>query len=297
MKSAVLSILAFAVPVFAGELIPSQVPPSAKWLLHADLDAMRDSATGKAVFARIEADHGAKLQAFKRMFSLHPLTDLRGITFYGDGRPDRGVALIDGSFDRAHMEDVVKAADDYQAGEHAGATVHSWKDKGAKQHAAFASDGLLVFSRQLDLLRQALDTLQAGASADADPFFADAGGQPLVAASARLSEIDLPADAARLVRMARTLHLAANENDGRFSIRLGTETATPHDADRLRRMLDGVIAFAQVTDVKLDGLDLRADLSVSESRPGLAASLSLPVAEWLSLMEKAAAEAAGKKAR
>lgn len=297
MKTTLLFLLALAAPLFAGEMVPSQIPASAKWLLHADLDAMRGSETGKHVFARIEDDHGAQLRAFKRMFSVHPLVDLRGVTLYGDGKPEHAVALIDGVFDRAHMEDVVKAADQYQESAHAGFTVHTWKDKGSKQHAAFASDSLLVFSRQQELLESALDVLKANAPAAADPFFTTQGGKPLVAASARLSEIDMPADAARLVKMARTLRLAANEHDGRFVLRVGADTGDSADAARLRRMLDGVIAFVEVTDVKFDGLDLRADLSTSDSPPSLAAALSLPVGEWITLMEKAAAEDARKKGK
>ncbi|MCW1926603.1 hypothetical protein OKA05_28885 [Luteolibacter arcticus] len=295
MKTTVLFLAALAAPLFAGEMVPSQIPASAKWLLHADLDAMRGSETGKKIFTRIEDDHGAKLRAFKRMFSIHPLTDLRGVTLYGDGKPEHAVALIDGTFDRAHMEDVVKAADDYEESSHAGFTVHSWEDKGTGQHAAFASDQLLVFSRQKDLLKDALDVLKANAPASADPFFTAEGGKPLLAASAKLSEIDMPADAARLVRMAKNLRLAANENGGRFLLRANADTADAKDAERLRRMLDGVIAFAQAGDAKLDGLDLRADFSSAATPPSLSGALSLPVAEWITLMEKAAAEEAKKK--
>lgn len=297
MKTTILSLLALAAPLFAGEMVPSQIPASAKWLLHADLDAMRGSETGKKVFARIEEDHGAKLRAFKRMFSVHLLTDLRGITLYGDGKPEHAVVLIDGAFNRGHMEDVVKAADAYKESTHAGFTVHTWNDKGKDQHAAFASDRLLVFSHQEDLLKDALDVLKANAPASADPFFSAEGGKPLLAASAKLSEIDMPADAARLVRMAKTLRLAANENGGRFLLRASADTADAKDAERLRRMLDGVVAFAQAGDAKLDGLDLRADFSSAATPPSLAAALSLPVAEWITLMEKAAAEEAKKNKR
>jgi hypothetical protein len=295
MKALFLAFIAVAAPVPAGEMVPSQIPADAKWFLHADLDAMRGSETGKHVFARIEDEHGARLRAFKRMFSLHPLTDLRGVTLYGDGKPEHAVALIDGTFDRAHIEDVVKAADDHAESVHAGFTIHSWKDKGSKQHAAFAGEGLIVFSRQQELLHDALDVLKASAPAAADPFFTAEGGKPLLAACARLSEVEMPADAARLVRMARTLRVAANENGGRFSLRAHAETGEAKDADRLRRMLDGVIAFAQAGDAKLDGLDLRADLAVTADSPGLGAALSLPVGEWLTLMEKAAAEEEKKR--
>jgi len=295
MKTTILLLLGLAAPIFAGEMVPAQIPASAKWMLHADLDAMRGSETGKKIFTRIEDEHGAKLRAFKRMFSIHPLTDLHGVTLYGDGKPEHAVVLIDGTFDRAHMEDVVKAADDYKESSHAGFTVHNWDDKGKDQHAAFASDRLLVFSHQAGLLKDALDVLKANAPASADPFFTAEGGKPLLAASAKLSEIDMPADAARLVRMAKTLRLAANENGGRFLLRAGADTADAKDAERLRRMLDGVVAFAQAGDAKLDGLDLRADFSSTATPPTLSAALSLPVAEWITLMEKAAEEDAKKK--
>jgi hypothetical protein len=291
MKFAIIPLLFLVGPLPAGEIVPSRIPPSAPWQLHADVDAMRASETGKTLFARIEADHGAKLRAFKRMFSLHPLNDLHGITLYGDGKPEHAVALIDGTFDRAHIEDVVRAADGYQPGSHAGYAVHHWKDKGISQHAAFASDSLLVFSRQRDLLHDALDVLKANAPAKPDAFFAANGGKPLIAASARLSEIDMPGDEARLVRMARTLRVAFNEHGGRFTVRIGAETADATNAEQLRRMLDGVIAFAQASDARFDGLDLRADLATDAGQPALKVALSLPVTEWIPLMEKAAGNA------
>jgi hypothetical protein len=289
MKSLVLGLLALAAPLLGGELQPSQVPDTAKWQLHADFDAMRASVTGKAVFARIEAEHGTQLRAFKRMFSIHPLHDLRGITLFGDGRPDHAVALIDGRFNRGHLEDVVRAADAYQATTHGDLTIHHWQDQGVAQHAAFAREDLLVFSRQRELLHQALDTLATRIPAERDPFFAELGGKPLVAASIRLSEIEIPGDAARLVRMAKTLRLAAHEHDGRFTVRTAVETADTTDADRLRRMLDGVIALAEAGDATFDGLDLRSEVRTDDDRPGMTGSLSLPVLQWLMLLERAAA--------
>lgn len=290
LKFHVLCFLALSPPLPAGPVVPSQVPAAANWQLHADLDAMRGSETGKSIFSRIEADHGAQLRAFKRMFSIHPLNDLRGITLYGDGKPEHAVALIDGTFDLAHIQDVLGAADSHETDTHAGFTVHRWKDKDVWQHASFATESLLVFSRQKELLHDALDVLKANAPAKPDPFFAANGGSPLIAASARLSEIDLPGDEARLVRMAKTLRIGFNEHGGRFSVRIGAETADAAAAESLRRMLDGVIAFVQASDVRFDGLDLRAELMADADKPELKATLSLPVAEWITLMEKAASE-------
>ena len=292
MKAVLLCSLTLAAALHGGERVPAQIPPAAKWQVHADLDAMRDSETGKTLIAAIEADHGARLRAFKRMFSIHPINDLHGVTLYGDGKPDHAVALIDGTFDRAHLEDIILAADDHASSTHAGFTVHSWKDKGETQHAAFATDTLVVFSRQRSMLDLALDTLKAGAPAEADPFFTRDGGRPLVAASGRLSEMEMPGDEARVLRMADTLRLAADEHEGRFIFRAGIDARSTADADRLRRILDGIAAFAQIAEPKLDGLDLRADFSLDATR--LDAALSLPVAEWISLVGKFAADEARK---
>ncbi len=96
-RNTILCLFALTAPVRAGELAPVEVPSSAEWLLHADLDAMRASETGKAIFAEIESKHGGQLRSFKRMFSIHPVTDLRDVTLYGDGKKDHAVALIDGT--------------------------------------------------------------------------------------------------------------------------------------------------------------------------------------------------------
>ncbi|MCF7732376.1 MAG: hypothetical protein K9N23_11840 [Akkermansiaceae bacterium] len=202
MKNTSIFLLPLAASLNAGELVPAQVPASAKWLLHANFDAMRASETGKAVFVRIEADHGAKLRAFKRMFPIHLLNDVHGVTLCGDGKPDHAVVLIHGGFDRPHIEDVMKAADACSEAAYEGMTILTWKDKGGIQHAAFVGRDLLVFSRQDGLLRQEWLTLKTNAPAPADPFFAAAGGKPLIAACAKLAEIGMPADSARILRRA-----------------------------------------------------------------------------------------------
>ncbi len=289
MKTTLLCLLAIATPLHAGGLIPSRIPASAKWFLHADTDAMRGSETGRAVFRLIEEEHGAKLRAIKRMFSIHFLNDLNDITLFGDGLPDHSVALIHGTFDHDHITDVLKAAENYSESQHAGTTVMSWTDKGKPQNAAFAQHDLLVFSHQGDSLREQLDLLRANQPADADPFFAAAGGRPLVLANARLSEIKLPDDASAVLRTLRTLRIAASENDGRFTIRMGVEGTNAKQANRLQRILDGVVALSQVVNKDLGDLDLRSEIHTTKNPPGVSADLSLPVAEWITLMEKDAA--------
>jgi hypothetical protein len=296
MKSSILSLfIACAAPLTAGQLVPSQISSEAKWLVHADLDAMRDSETGKAVFDLIEADHGKRLRSLSTFLALQPLNELHGITLYGDGKFEHAAALIDGKFDRQLLEGLVRTTKDYSEITHVGHVIHSWVEEGVKQHVAFASDGLMVFSRQEDGLKQALDALQPQSSSLTNSLAAAETGRPLVVARARISEMELPKDLSRLVRMTKTLQLAAFEADSRFTVRASAETDGGGDADRLRRMLDGVLAFAQTSDAKLEGLDLRAELDAITRSPVFIAVLSLPVSEWISLLRTGMEENDEKK--
>lgn len=289
MKKTIPCLLALIAPLTAGELTPSQVPAAAKWLLHADLEAMRSSETGKTVFEFIESEHGAKLVAIKRMFSLHLINDLRDVTLLGDGKKDHAVVLFDGTFDRAHIEDVLKAADDYSESSHAGFTIHSWKDKGKSQHAAFAAQDLLVFSLQDELLRHELDVLKGNAPALEIPIFPSDGSKPLIAIGAKLADIDMPGDTARILRNANLMTISAHEDGGRFSIRMGAVATDASRANRLRRILDGVVALAETRVEALTTEGFQCDITATD-KPGVAAAVSLPLPEWLTLMKKMAAK-------
>ena len=288
MKQHLVSLLALTAPLHAAELVPARIPASAKWVLHLDMDAMRASETGKAVFERIEREHGTKLQALKRISSVHLLNDLHDLTLHGDGKPEHGVALVSGTFDQAHMVDVVKASDDYAAETYAGVVIHSWKDKNQTQHAAFANDGLLVFSRQDDALKQELDVLKTGNPAPADPIFSAGGGKPLIAAVAKLGEIELPPDASKILRLAGVLRIAASEDDSRFSIQMGADSKDAKHANRLRRLLDGVLALAEAGNPKLSDSDFQSEVTATRETPGVNVALSLPVRDWLEILNEAA---------
>lgn len=290
MKTTALFLLSAATLV-AGEISPNQIPANTKWLAHIDIEGMRSSETGKVIFARIEADHGAKLRAIKRMFSLHPLKDLRDVTLFGDGQKDHAVLLLDGTFDRDHIDDIVKAADDYKESDYNGVTVRSWKDKGVGQYAAFATPELIVFSRQEDLLRQELDVLKANTVTD-NPVLPAAGSKPLIALGATLADIELPKDAARMLKTASSLKLSAQESDGRFSLKLAADAADAKHAARLRRMLDGVVALAEAGNPDLSTPGFQCDIGSSDKT--VSASVSMPVLEWLLFLKKEADKHAAK---
>jgi len=285
MKRLLLPLL-FCAAAHGGEFDPTRVSPDAKWWLHADLAAARDTEVGKRVVAAIDEKKGAQLKALKRMLSINPLTELRGITLYGDGRRDRAVAIIEGSFDRGHLEDLVRAAEDYSSRELEGATVHTWTDKGKRQHAAFVRDDLLAFSHFENLLEGSLATFRSGSGIATDPFVAAGAGAPFLVGAARLSEVEMKGDESKLLGKAGLLKLALAEAGGRMEGRMLLEVGDRADGDRFRKVMEGMVALGELGNDALEAADLAFEARSEQGGRSVRCTLSLPSGELVSLLER-----------
>lgn len=283
-----LGVLVFAavLPLGASPLEVSRIPADTKWLMHVDFDAMRGTEVGRRVGAEVESRHGAQVRAFKRMFSVDVLKDLRGMTLFGNGRKDEAVVIVDGVMDRAHLEDVVAAAEGYRAVDHGKFKVHSWRDKGKDQHAAFFSDRLLVFSEREGLLRLALDAMDGGASMPEVEFFNEGPGKPVMVAMARLREIEMDGNEAELLRRANTLKMAMGESDGRIVCRMAAVTDDAATGKRVRRVLDGLLAIAELDENLAGKMDLQSVVKPLAGADGAVVEMDMPVADLLGIMEK-----------
>lgn len=285
MKYLLLTLSLIAV-THAGEFDPSQVASDAKWWLHADLEATRGTGIGKRVVAEIDEKKGAQLRAVKRMFSINPVTDLDGITLYGDGGKDRAVALIEGGFDQEHLEDLVMAGEDYESREHEGIMVHSWTDEKERQHAAFFRTDLLVFSHFEDMLDAALSSLKSGDSLAADPFIDAGSGAPFLVGSANLAEVEMGGDESKLLAHAETLKIALAETDGRMEARMLLAIDNREDGDRFRRVMDGMIALGELGNVDLKAADLAYEAKPEDGGKTVRCTMSIPTPEMIGIMEK-----------
>lgn len=272
-------------PLRAAELNPAQISPQANWWFHADLDGARASLVGKRMVTEIQSRMGPKLTALKRMFSVNPLTDLSSITLYGDGRQDHAVALIHGQFDRAHLEDLVKAADQYDATDHAGLVIHQWLDKGKTQFASFAADDLLAFSHDPILLRQAIDVLSSGIGMAADEFVTASPSRPIIAAAVDMTEIEMDQETSRLVREARGMKFTLAETGDRMAARMRIDVQEPKQGERLRQVVTGIVALGQLGDETINALDLLFDARSSDRGRTITTTMSLPSMEMLQLMD------------
>ncbi|MFC7337998.1 hypothetical protein ACFQY0_12470 [Haloferula chungangensis] len=281
----ILLAAAAASSLHAAPLDPARVPADAKWWLHLDLEGARQSEVGGRIAREITEREGAKLRAAERMFSINPLTDLAGFTLYGDGDEKNGVLIVEGRFDQAHLTDIVAAADDYATSEHAGTTVHSWKDKSKSQNAAFVGDRLLVFSQTKSTLHDAIDLLASGEGMQAETF-ATVGAPPVFIGSAKVAELPMKKDDAKLLRKAENLKIALGETGGQIEGRIELESDSAVTGKLVRKVLEGIVAIGRLTNEELADINPAFETRESEGGRVVSATLSMPASEMISLMEK-----------
>ena len=284
----VVALVGAALPVHATPFKPAQVSGMANWFVHADLDALRSTETGKTLMEAVEAEHGAKLRAIKRMFSLNPLKDLKGITLYGSGEKDEGVVLIRAACDRAHLEDLIAAAKDHETSKHGDATVHSWFDekKDKPQHGAFHNDDLVIISDHKRLVRHALDVLSG-----AEPHLEAGHGYgtppaPVLVGLVNLEGIDVYGHEATLVAKAKSVRARLMERNHRVVMEMTVEAADRAEAARFRKVLDGMIALGELAHDELAAIDLESSVTIDRGT-FVTARLSAPNRHVLELIDHA----------
>ena len=162
-------LLAGTTAAQAGNFRKDQVPATAKWVMHADCDAVKGTQMGAYLLEKMQSEKANnKLAAVQAMFNFDPRKDLNGLTVFGEkqGRQD-GVALVYGNFDEQRLVTLLKANDTYQAEAFGSRTIHSWVDPqsegddagGPRVYGCVAGKGLVVIGGSIDNVKAALDVV------------------------------------------------------------------------------------------------------------------------------------------
>ncbi len=250
---AVFGLSAFA--VCAGPLQEASVTASARWVMHADMDALRQSEIGRFIMGRLNEGPAAnKMAAFTALFGFDPLKDVAEITVYGTSQhPESAVMLVRGRLNENHLAALIKANDTYQAETYGQRTIHSWVDahraEEGRKYGCFHSPERLVIGRDLSLLKAALDVLDGkGASLNATSAF---GGPVPADALLFIGATDLasltPArPEAAAMAQAQDMVMSLTEQGGLFSASVGMRMQTAEAASNVQAVAQGMVSFAKL---------------------------------------------------
>jgi hypothetical protein len=248
---AVASIWASAIAsAQAAPLAAADVAAGAKWLLHIDFDAARESKLGEHFRAKaLEDDHAQKVLAkLHDDLGLDPQKVLHGATAYGtDFAPHSGVVIFYATADKEKLLSYLKAKPGFETSKTADGDhdVYSWNEnmgKGDKRTfwASFPKTGVGVLSESAESLKAALDVIGGkGGLASDSPLLADAPkGTFLRGGIVGLTAAKLP-NQMQLVRQIDEVNLSAGENDGEDFIHVKVQTTADEAPKQIKSILDG----------------------------------------------------------
>ena len=242
----------------AGPMNPRYVAASAAWVLHLDLDLLKQTEVGKVVMDELNTEDAVrKLAALQAVFKFDPRKDLAGITVYGpDGKPEHGAAILRGSFDADRIVTLLRASDGYQSTSRGNTVIHSWTDANnpdpTRTYGAVAPDGAVALGRSAAAVGSAVDVLAGRApcvtrSATLGRFDFPAGRPFLcVAADAAVVPTNGPAAAMSLGQRTRAIEARLEESGGTLRARVTVEKETPELAVQLEQTMRGIIAIGML---------------------------------------------------
>ena len=276
MRRIVLLVVAVACcqAVQAAPLDSRQVCANARWLVHVDVDAMRESTlVEKAYLAG--SQQWAELEAWLAIacdqVAVDPRFDLYGITMFGTklGKLE-GVALIHAKMRPEVMIARAKEETGYRSTPYGQREIHSWTDGQNCVAGAFQAPSLLVVARTDKEVQHALDVLDGKAACLAGKSSAGVGAAPkgtmLQAWVQGLADTPLPVKSPA-IKKSQALSLLVGENAGEVvaSARLVMETGSI--ANKVLAVLEGVRAAAELQyedDPRIMEVVRKLKLSVSD---------------------------------
>ncbi len=283
------------------------VPSGSKFFLHVDLRAFQGTKLGARLFemARREAmrelrNDGKRdeYEQMKEMLGFDPFNELEALTVVGssfENPEDRVQLVLTMKKTTGNLEEIAKDLPNYSSSEYEGHAIHSATgDDNDRIYAAVHTDRndrkRVVAARQLEDIRLMLDTLDGVSRRQAPAVKLALSDSSLL----HMELLEMPkktrgphAAAAKMLERVR-LKVASADNELLLSVVL--KTAEEKQAKRVRQMVQGLLAMAQL--IEDDDAELRKaqefleQIEVKRKGREVRIRITVPEAEIIDLIEQ-----------
>jgi hypothetical protein len=283
---------------FAAPVDLDAIPKAAVWMMHLDMDAVRDSTVMRQAYERAARMHPhleKMMQMAAGMAGMDPRRDLHGVTAYGlDTDKHNAVLVVRAKANREFLEKMVQKAPDHASVEHGRHTLHRWTHKGWKRSqghpvvGAFFKDDVMVFARTEAQVKAALDVLDgdaAGTAADGRLAGRVRPGSILVA---RAAEVD-PDTKCPVLKQGRSFRVAMGEHEGQSFYRARLDMKSGGAAEEVQNVVQGFASLVRLRwGDEAAAMKLLAGLEVDARGDTCMISWDAPAAGVWDVVEKAA---------
>jgi hypothetical protein len=162
------------------------------------------------------------------------------------------VVIIKGKWDQEKLVSLLKQNPSFSETAYGQHMILRWTDKAedaqddGSRHGAFAADGVAVISRTEAAVKAAMDVFDGKAAGKPEVIPTTGPGVFMLVAA---KDFVLPANAdpkARVLKRISGGTLLAGEANGAAFLNATLNTRKPEDAQRVRQMLDGALAFVSL---------------------------------------------------
>ncbi|MEZ5278775.1 MAG: hypothetical protein R3F07_20505 [Opitutaceae bacterium] len=296
---AITSVLATSLPA---ESVPTEtISKQAKWLIHLNLDAFRDTAIGAALFESVIKPKAGETPMGFRIKTEDIYQGIHAITAYGNSyqidQQSIGVLLIR---TEANLRSILEAALIQQ--EAAGAEGAEVKTIQTEPYPIYSVAGglfgavlpsnVVVVSKSLEQLTAAVDVVEnrspglderkggfPGLKGDDQSFF-------LLATAEGFNESNMIPPQARVLQLAESARLALGEIKDRIALNLTLGARDETTRTQLQKIVEGLLALVSLG--QLDNQDLSEIVSSTEVMSDgndVSVGISYPVDRVLALVQ------------
>ncbi len=307
-KLTLLIVLSFALPLLssAGTVPAHQVPRDAQWLIHLDVEDLRQSEIGARLIRFLIESRALEFGDVIPVNFATVIDGLDGITLYGrslemaGGPMADGVAVLRGSPELiAVLRGVVAAAELEQPD---AVTVVEESPRRVllfpgPVHLVIISDSVFAISRTHQSLQTFLATLDgdnpnAQGSNLLEPLERGSRGFFFAGVAEGINTIQGLPPQANVLKMTEGIALRVGERDSLLNLDVSLRTDLDETAVRVQQVLQGIVALASLAQFEHPELSrvLRSLRIASEGR-AVRLDLSYPVDEAIKLFELLAGDA------
>jgi len=312
-----MALVVLASTAFAGPLRTDQVAGDAKWVAHADVEAMLESGMGKFMLteAQKKPDFVNKMTDLRQNFGFDLTRDVRGVTLYGKKvGPKAGVIILDMTVDQQKVRELLATNETHREIKYGDRTLHKWTDPakvgpdgeeipGKTSFGVFYDAKTVVVASSMDLLKGAIDVLDGKAD-----DLAKTKGLPMLPKSvegefmlAVASDIELPALAAKpkaaALRHITDISLQVGESkEGTFA-EIVAVVSDAKRATQLRNVVQGFVALGQILMAEREDLPVLGEkITVNGTNNTVSITAAVPTESLIEMMEFLRDRAAKMKA-
>jgi hypothetical protein len=255
MKLSAATFAALALLAVVGQAAPldsKNVAADAKWVVHVDVDAVRDSLVVKKAFETcplLKNESGRHFDKIRERVGVDLRKDLHGITLYGrDTDKTHGVAIVFATVNQKLLLEKAEKATDHKVTKHGNIDIHSWTQKcGPKAHVAagaFYKPDVLVFAASVEGVAAAIDVLSGKSPGITDPK-SPLGGDVHAGSSILVRAIAIrPETRCTILKQAQSFRVSLGEHDGKSFYHASLVMKSPEAAAQVQAINDGLKAFA-----------------------------------------------------